>query len=73
MKSQTGYQVITIHIVPDISRSKSNQTKKLGQLIGCDMQNIFLGKSCTKNGGETSLRYFFKKSKLCISIYQQTV
>ena len=32
MMSQTGQQVITIHILPNISRSKSNQKIKFGQL-----------------------------------------
>ena len=30
--SQTGQQVITMHILPKISRSKSNQKIKFGQL-----------------------------------------
>ena len=29
--SQTGQQIITIHILPNISRSKGNQTMKLSQ------------------------------------------
>ena len=33
MTSQTGKQIITIHILPNISRSKDNQTIKFGQLI----------------------------------------
>ena len=33
MASQTGQQTITIHILPDISRSKGNQAMKFGQLI----------------------------------------
>ena len=36
------------------------------------MRNIFLEKSCTKYGGETSLKSFFKKSKLSISLDQQS-
>ena len=42
MTSQTGQQIITIHIVPNITISKSNPTMKLGQLIKYDMTNIFL-------------------------------
>ena len=38
------------------SRSKGNQTIKLGQLIGCNMRNTFLEKSYTKFGGETCSR-----------------
>ena len=44
---QTG-QVITIHILPDISRSKGNQSMKFGQLIEYNVRNIFLQKSCMK-------------------------
>ena len=33
MTSQTGQQIMTIHILPNISRSKDNQTMKYGPLI----------------------------------------
>ena len=32
MTSQTGQQIITIHILSNIARSKDNQAMKLGQL-----------------------------------------
>ena len=32
MPSQLGRQTIAIHILPNISRSKGNQTMKFGQL-----------------------------------------
>ena len=32
MTSQPGKQIIAIYILPNISRSKSNQTMKFGQL-----------------------------------------
>ena len=54
----------------NISRSKGNQTKKFGQLIECNMKNIFLEKSYTKCGGETSPRPFSEKSKLSVSLDQ---
>ena len=41
-----GQQTIVIHISLNISRSKGNQTKKFGQLIECNMRNIFFEKSC---------------------------
>ena len=56
MTSQPGYQAIVMHILPDILRSKSNQTIKLGQLIEYNIRNIFLQKSHTKYGGETISR-----------------
>ena len=59
MTSQPGY----------ISSSKSNQIMKFGQLIECNMRNIFLLKSYTKCGGETNPRPFSQKLKLNISQY----
>ena len=43
---------------------------KLGQLIESNMRNIFLEKSYTKYGGETSPRPFSEKLKLIISLNQ---
>ena len=48
MTSQPGKQTIAIHILPNISRSKGNQTMKFGQLIECNMSSNFLEKSYTK-------------------------
>ena len=50
MTSQTGKQTIVMPILPNISRSKGNQTKKFGQLRDYKMGNIFLEKSYTKCG-----------------------
>ena len=58
--------------MPVISRSKGNKVIKFGQLIEYNMTNIFLEKSCTIFGGETSPSPLFKKSKLSISLYQQS-
>ena len=44
MTSQTRQQIITIHILPNISRSKDNQTMKFGQLIDYNMKMILLEK-----------------------------
>ena len=38
----------------NISRSKNNQTIKLGQSVDYDKKNIFLQKLCEKGGRETS-------------------
>ena len=67
MTSQPGYRIVAITCFP-ISREENQQTMKFGQLIEYNMKNIFLEKSCTKCGGETSLRPFSKKLKLCISL-----
>ena len=40
----------------------------LSQLIDCNVRNIFLEKSCTKYGWETSPRSFSEKLKLSISL-----
>ena len=48
MMSQRGSQTIAIHILPDMSQSKSNQTMKFGQLIEYKKRNIFLQKLCGK-------------------------
>ena len=63
MMSQPGLQAIAIHILPNISQSKGNQTMKFGQLIEYNKRNIFLQKLCRKWGKETSSRplYFLKK------------
>ena len=70
--SQLAKQTIAIHILSNISRSNSNQTMKFGQIIECNMRNIFLEKLCTKCGGETSSRPFSEKLKLSISQNQQS-
>ena len=59
-----------MHILSNISKGKSNQTIKLGQLIEYNMGNIFLEKSYTGCGGETIPGPFSKKSKLSISLDQ---
>ena len=61
-----------MHILPNISRSKGNQTMKFDQLIEYNMRNIFLEKSYTKwlKNGETSRRPFSGKLKLSLSLNQ---
>ena len=59
MASQTGQQIITIHILLNISRSKSNHTVKVGQLIEYNTRNIFLVKSYTKCNEEASPRLLY--------------
>ena len=44
MTSQPGKQTAAIHILPNISRSKGNQTKKFGQLTEYNPRNIFMEK-----------------------------
>ena len=70
MMSQPGEQTILIHILPNISRSKDNQTMKFGQLIDYNMRIIFIEKWYKKCGGETSPRPFPEKLKLSKSLNQ---
>ena len=53
MKSHPEKQIITIRVLSNISRSKCDQTMKLGKFVEYNMRNIFLEKSYTKYGGET--------------------
>ena len=43
-----NWETITIHILPNILRSKGNYTMKFGQLIEYNVKNIFLQKSCRR-------------------------
>ena len=46
MTSQSGKQTITMHILPNISQSKGNQSMKFGQLIEYKKRYFFLQKLC---------------------------
>ena len=59
MTPQSGYQTIAIHILPNISRSKGNQTIKFGQVIQHNKKNIFIQKSFRKQSKEISFRPLF--------------
>ena len=48
MTSQPGKQTVQIDILSNISRTKDNQTMKLGQLMKYNTRNIFL-KNHTQN------------------------
>ena len=54
--SQPGLQTIAIHIIPNVSQSKGNQTMKFSQLIEYSIGNIFLQKLYGKLGREASSR-----------------
>ena len=70
--SQPGLQTIAIHMLLNITRSKSNQTVKFDQLENYNMKKIFLEKLYTKYDGETILRHSSKNSKLSISLDQES-
>ena len=52
MPSQPRKQIIAIHILLNISRSKGNKTMKCGQVIEYNMRKSFPEKSYTKYDGE---------------------
>ena len=61
----TTWLTITIHILPNISRSKGNQTLKFGQVIEYITREIFFFKNYTENvAGRLvlDLFLFFKKA-----------
>ena len=68
MTSKPGKQTIAIHLLSYLTRSKDNQTVKLGQLIEYNMRRFFLEKLYPKYGVETSHKPFSKKSKLSVSL-----
>ena len=72
MTSKPGQQTIVIHILPNISRSKGNQTIKLDQLIECNMRHICLEKLYAKCDWETSPRTFSENFNLSISLDQKS-
>ena len=72
MMKQPGQQAIVIHIFPNISRSKGNQTIKFGQLIECNMRNLFLEKIKHKMWWRNQSETLSEKLKLGVSLDQQS-
>ena len=64
MTSQPGEQTITIHILSNISRSKDNQTMKLGQVIEYNKRIFFFKDQAENEAGRPvpDLFLFFKKA-----------
>ena len=50
MTPQTGQQIVNVHTLSNISRSKSNQTMKLHQLVKYKIRSMFVKKSYSKCG-----------------------
>ena len=61
-----------MRILPNILRSKDNQTMKFGQLIEHKFRNLSLEELYTKYGAETIPGPFSKKSKLSIFLGQKS-
>ena len=64
MMSQGRTQTISINILSDILKSKSNQTTKFGQVIEYNIGNIFLQKSRRQEARRLvpDLFLYFKKT-----------
>ena len=62
MTAKTGKQMISIHILPQILKSKSNQNMKFGHSTECNMKDIFF-KNHDKNEAEGLVTEIFLFSK----------
>ena len=60
MMSQPGLQTIAIHILPNITQSKGNQTMKFSQLIENNKSNIFLQNYAENEVGRLAPFIFLK-------------
>ena len=58
MTLQTGQQIITIHILPNISRSEDNQAMNYGELRNYSKRNVFLQNHAENEVGRQVLIYF---------------
>ena len=70
MTSQPSKKTVSINILPNISRTKDNQTMTFGRFIESNTRNTFVEKSYTKSDPETIPRSLPKKSKLSKSLDQ---
>ena len=70
MTSQAGKQIITIHILPNISRSKDNKAMKFGKLIEYNVRNTFFKKYAENETGRLVPDLFYSLKKIYISSKQ---
>ena len=54
------WNIFLIHMLPNISRSKSNMTMKFGQLKKCNIRSIFIEQVFTKMLEKVSPDFFLK-------------
>ena len=69
MAWQPGQKTIVIHILPNISRSKGNQTIKFGHLVEYNMRNIFLVKNHLQNVMEKLFPDPFLNDQNCANLW----
>ena len=60
MMSRSGQKIIPGRILSNKTKRKGNPTMKFGQLIECNIRNIYLEKSCTKCGEKQVPNPFIK-------------
>ena len=65
--SQPGKQTLATHIAQYLKKKRQSDNEIWS------VNNIFLEKSFSKCGAETNLRPFFKKSRLSISLDQDSL
>ena len=61
MTSQTGQQIIALHILPNSSRCKGIRAMKVGQLIQYSVRNVFLQIIQKLRWGNLFQAFFLKK------------
>ena len=66
MTLQTETQRVVINLLPNTSKSKSNQTMKFGQSIEYNVKNIFLQKLSRKWGKRASSKPLLDFQKMFI-------
>ena len=72
MTEQTLQQIITIHILPNISRIKGNQAEKFGQLIEHNVRNILLQKSPCASPSHFGYGFIFQEKHFFVMFYYLT-
>ena len=63
MLFSTGKQIITIYILHNISRSKNDQTRKIGKLLDYNVRILSFKNHAENDVGEVVAGLFFKKKK----------
>ena len=70
---QPGQQIITIHILADISRSKDNQAMKFGRLIKYSVRNIFSKTHAENEVGSSRLLFVCIKALFEVKVSGQDI
>ena len=63
---ETGKQTIKLDTLPNISRSRENQTMKLSQLLEYNVRNIFFKNQAKNETGRLVSNHLWFLKKLCM-------